>query len=244
MRIELVRARHEVKIRSAFLNWQTEAQRAGARQPALTAEQQSELQDLLVARAVHLAEAESQERLSTTPVPHQFENEIRCVVESVAHEARDRWKFLTGAFHLEASAEGLYVDAERAIFCRVQELLRSPSDRVILQAWSAHEKRLQAKCEVDGRTTSVDAIPPENAAPGPSRPPSRVAAARPGTLGQKVERLRINKGMTIETLALEAGVDKKTVLRIINSGRRAHPSTLKKLSNALGVAASDLTDGP
>ena len=46
--------------------------------------------------------------------------------------------------------------------------------------------------------------------------------------------------MTIETLALEADVDKKTVIRIIRKGKGATPCTLKKLADALGVAASDL----
>ena len=239
-RIEWVRARHEVKIRSAFLNWHTEAEKASARPPTLTSQQQSELQALLVSRSVQLGEEEGRERLSTTPIPNQFEIEIQCLVEIVACEARDRWKSLTSAFHLEASAEGVYTDAERGICCRVQELLRSPSDRLILQAWSAYEERLQAECEGDGRLAPLSATPPADAGPGPVVPGSRVPADRSETLGQKVERLRIDKGMTLETLALEAGVDKKTVLRITNKGKRANPCTLKKLADALGVAASDL----
>jgi len=63
----------------------------------------------------------------------------------------------------------------------------------------------------------------------------RVPAYRRETLGQKVDRLRIDKGMTIEELALDAGVDKKTVLRITSKGKCTTPATLKKLADALGL---------
>jgi DNA-binding XRE family transcriptional regulator len=240
-RIEWVRARHEVKIRSAFLNWHTDAEKARARPPTLTAQQQSELQALLVARSVELGEAEGRERLSAVPDPSQLEVEIHCLVETVADEARDRWKSLTSAFHLEASTEGVYVDAERGVHSRVRELLGSPSDRLILQAWSAYEKRLQAECGGDGCSAPLSATPEADTRPGPVISGLPVSADRRETLGQKVERLRIDKGMTLEKLALDADVDKKTVLRITNKGKRANPGTLKKLADALGVTASYLT---
>ena len=199
-RIEWVRSRHEIKIRSAFLNWRTKAQKAGARPSTLTAQQQSELQALLVARSVQLGKTEGRERLSTTPIPDQFEIEIRCLVEIVACEARDRWNFLTSTLHLEASAEGEYPDAECGIYCRVPELLGSPFDRLILQAWSAYEKQRRAECEGNGRLAHLGATPRADAGPGPVVPGSR----RSETLGQKVGCLRIDKGMTIEELAAVA----------------------------------------
>jgi DNA-binding XRE family transcriptional regulator len=239
-RIEWVRARHEVKIRSAFLNWHTDAEKARARPATLTAEQQSELQALLVARSVELGEVEGRERLSATPDPRQFEIEIHCLLEIVADEGRDRWKSLTSPFHREASTEDVYADAEREVHCRVQELLRSPSDRLILQAWSAYEKRLQVECEGDGCRAPLSPTSEADTCPGPVSG-QRVPADRSETLGQKVDRLRLNKGMTLEELAIEAGVDKKTVLRITKNGKRANPGTLKKLADALGVPASYLS---
>jgi len=240
-RIEWVRARHEVKIRSTFLNWHTDAEKARARPPTLTARQQSELQALLVARSVELGETEGRERLSAAPSPNQFETEIRALEEIVADEARDRWKSLTGAFHLEASTEGVYADAERGVHSRVRELLGSHSDRLILQAWTAYEKRLQVECEGGGCPVPLGATPGADTGAGLGVSGLRVPAYRRETLGQKVDRLRIDKGMTIEELALDAGVDKKTVLRITSKGKCTTPATLKKLADALGVTASYLT---
>lgn len=234
-RIEWVRAQHEVKIRSAFLNWH--ADKASARPPTLTAQQQSELQTLLVARSVQLGETEGRERLSATPGPSQFETEIHCLVEMVADEARDRWKSLTSGFHLEASTEGVYADAERGVYSRVRELLRSPSDRLILQAWTAYEKRLEAECESGPQLNPPRPTPDADTGPGPA---VRVPTDHSETLGEKVERLRLDKGITLEELAQQAGVNKKTVLRITNKGKRANPGTLKKLADVLGVAASYL----
>ena len=176
-RIEWVRAQHEVTIRRVLLDWHTQAERVTARPPTLTMQQQTELQALLVAMSVQLGETEGRERLSATPGPTQFEFEIHCLMEMVACEARDRWKSLTSEFHLEASAEGLYADAERGIYCRVQELLRSPFDRLILQAWSAREKRLQAECEGDGRLAPLGAAAP----PGCSWDGTRKAWSYPAT---------------------------------------------------------------
>ena len=236
-RIEWARAQHEVKIRSAFLNWHTEAEKASTRPPTLTAHQQSDLQALLVARSVQLGETEGRERLSATPSPSQFETEIHCLVEMVADEARDRWKSLTSGFHLEASTEGVYADAERGVYSRVRELLRSPSDRLILQAWTAYEKRLQAECEADGQMDPLSPAPEADTVPGPAISDVRAPTDHSETLGQKVERLRLDKGITLEELAQQAGVNKKTVLRITNKG---NPGTLKKLADVLGVAASYL----
>jgi DNA-binding XRE family transcriptional regulator len=187
-----------------------------------------------------LGETEGGERLAATPVPSQFEIEIHYLVETVADEARDRWKSLTSAFHLEASTEGVYADAERGVYSRVRELLKPYSDRLILRAWSAYEKRLQIECEGDGRQAPLREITEVDTGPDPFSFRQRAPADHSETLGQKVGRLRIDKGMTIEELALSACVNKKTVLRIINKGKRANPGTLKKLADVLGVAASDL----
>ena len=229
-RIELVTARHEVKIRKAFRNWRRE--KGGPRPPSLTAQQQSDLQALLVARSVELGETEGRERLSATPCPRQFENEVHSLVEILADEARDRWKSLTGGFHIEASPDGVYADAERGVYSGVRELLSEPCEDLITEAWSAHEKRLEAECEGDGR------LAPLSVTPGPGTGPRPADLSE--TLGHKVDRLRRDKGLTIEKLALDADVDKKTVLRITNKGKGANPGTLKKIADALGVTASYL----
>jgi DNA-binding Xre family transcriptional regulator len=237
-RIEWVRARHEVKIRSAFLSWQDDTHMHNARPPTLSAQQQSELQTLLVARSVQLGEAEGRERLSLTLDPGRFENEVHGLAEIVSAEARERWKSLTSTFHLEASTDGVYADVERAVSSRVQEALRSSSDRLILDAWAAYEKRLQAECESTNPEVSNTRAETEEDLVSHLRTPNRSSE----TLSQKVDRLRLDKGMSIEKLALEAGVDKKTVLRITHKGKRATPATLKKLADALGVAASSLAN--
>jgi hypothetical protein len=157
-RIELVRARHEVKIREAFQNWRRE--KRGTRPSSLTAQQQSELQALLVARSVELGEAEGRERLSVVlDDPSQLEIETHSLEEIFADEARDRWKSLTSGFHLEPSLEGVYADAERGVYSRVRELLRASFDDLMLEAWSAHEKRLEAECEGDGCKAPLSKTP-------------------------------------------------------------------------------------
>jgi hypothetical protein len=203
-RIEWVRAQHEVRIRRVLLDWHTQAERVTARPTTLTMQQQTELQALLVAMSVQLGKTEGRERLSTAPIPDQFEIEIRCLLEIVAFEARDRWNLLTSAFHLEASAEGEYPDAECEIYCRVRELLELPSERLILQAWSAYKKQRRAECKGNGRPAPLSATPPADVGPGPVAAGSRAPADRSETLGQKVGRLGIDKGMAIGKLAAVA----------------------------------------
>ena len=191
-RIERVRARHEVKIRSAFVNWRRET--AGSRPLSLTAQQQFELQTQLVAMSAELGKTEGRERLSAAADnPSQFEIEIHCLEETVADEARDRWKSLTSGFHLEPSTEGVYADAERGVYSRVRELLRCSFDDLILEAWCAHEKRLAAECEGDCCQAPLSATPEADTGPGPVISGLRVPGDHSETLGQKVDRLRPDK---------------------------------------------------
>jgi hypothetical protein len=144
-RIELVRARHEVKIRTEVLNWRTE--KTNSRRPTLTTQQQSELQDLLVAMSVELGETEGRERLSATPESGQFVSEIEDLLMIVAGEAEARWQSLTSDFRLQASPESEDDGPNGEVFHRVRELLKSPFDTLILQFWCGYEKRLQAEAE-------------------------------------------------------------------------------------------------
>jgi hypothetical protein len=197
-RIELVTARHEVKIRKAFRNWRRE--KGAPRPPSLTAQQQSDLQALLVARSVELGETEGRERLSATPCPRQFENEVHSLVEIVADEARDRWKSWTSGFHIEASPDGVYADAERGVHSRVRELLSDSCEDLITEAWSAHEKRLEAEC--GGDLAPLRAAPEADTGTGPAESDLRVPGGRAETpRGRRANRLRIDKRVAIENCA-------------------------------------------
>lgn len=62
-------------------------------------------------------------------------------------------------------------------------------------------------------------------------------------LGEKIRKLRINKGLTQEKLAELAGVDPKTVIEI-EAGKRENPTvnTLDKLAKSLNVSLSEILD--
>jgi hypothetical protein len=155
-RIDLIRARHEVKIRSLVLNWRTE--KTSSRPLTLTSHQQSELQDLLVAMSVELGETEGRERLSAVPDPGQFVSEIEGLLLIVAREAANRWHSLTSDFRLQASTESEDDGSAGEVFHRVRELLTSTLDSLILQSWSAYEKRLQAETEYARKTHRIRTV--------------------------------------------------------------------------------------
>lgn len=62
------------------------------------------------------------------------------------------------------------------------------------------------------------------------------------SMSQKIINLRKKKGYTQEQLALLAGVTKRTVASYETDGRLPHPSTLKKIAEALGVTSAYLKD--
>ena len=203
----------------------------------ITREQQSHLQGLVIEMAVQLGETEGREYLAVVPLPQQFEVEIHHLMEAIAGEARERWKFLTAEFHLDTAWGGECADPDDVVYRGVRETLRPSARRLIRDAWSAHEQRLQA--EFDFGTADEGAAKPAYAVASVS---AHAAAACSSTLSHKIEHLRIDKGMSVEQLALEAGVDKKTILGITKKRRHAMPFTLKKLADALGVSASELAD--
>jgi hypothetical protein len=61
----------------------------------------------------------------------------------------------------------VYADAERGLYSRVRELLKSPYDHLILRAWSDCEKRLEAECEGKGCPASLSERPEAGTGPGP-----------------------------------------------------------------------------
>jgi transcriptional regulator with XRE-family HTH domain len=59
---------------------------------------------------------------------------------------------------------------------------------------------------------------------------------------ERLRRLRLEAGLSLRALALSAGVSHDTVMEI-EAGRRApHPSTVKKLADALDVRVTELVD--
>lgn len=236
-RVEWVKAHHEVKINEAILAWQTAARTSKDGQAEITPQQRSDLQNLLIDMSVQFAEAEGRERLAITSSPRQFELDMRDLMDVIATEARERWDFLTAEFRMDlpVSDNG---PPECDLQRRVRESLRPAARRLILDAWSAHEKRLGAECGIlnlqNGETTI-----PASLAPTPSA--KLVQQHRRDMIAQNVGQLRIDKGMSVEQLALDARLDKKTVVGVLHGRHSATPSTLKKLADVLGVAASKLT---
>jgi DNA-binding Xre family transcriptional regulator len=228
-RIDLVRAHHETRIQEALVSWCREASTAGG-SPTLTPSQLAELQCLVIDAFVELGEAECRERLAQIFSPSQFELDIDRLVEIVAHDAKTRWIHVTRRYHVEA--ESSRASAELEIEQRVHDRLTRRSGHFILEAWSTHAKRLAANCDPKMLRMASDSM----VATTPTRPESMSSSE---SLGQKLDVLRINKGWSLEELATTAGLDKKTVLRIINEGKSAHPSTIKKLADALDVPASE-----
>ena len=230
-RIDWLAARNEVKINDALLAWHSDAPSDNTGQRALTAERQSELQHLLVEMAVKLGEAEGRERLNVTSSPRQFEFDVEQLMDTVAAEAHERWCCLIHDFRLDPrSAEG---QPECDFHLQLREALRPTARRLIRDAWSAHEKRLEAEC----------ACPVEENSAGTQTALARMAPAKRPALemvAQKIERLRVDKGMSVEELAVEARLDKKTVAALIDGRRHARINTVKKLADALGIKASEL----
>jgi transcriptional regulator with XRE-family HTH domain len=60
--------------------------------------------------------------------------------------------------------------------------------------------------------------------------------------GEKLRRLRLERGLNQRELASRAEMSQSTIVLLERKGRsdRFHPSTLRKLSEALGVEPADL----
>ena len=59
--------------------------------------------------------------------------------------------------------------------------------------------------------------------------------------GEAIRRLREEKGLTFDGLALLSGVSKAHVWRLENETRLGSATTRKKLADALGVAVADIS---
>jgi transcriptional regulator with XRE-family HTH domain len=59
----------------------------------------------------------------------------------------------------------------------------------------------------------------------------------------RLRALRLNLGLTQAELATKAGVSEFTVVRLeTGKGKRPHPSTRRKLADALGVTIADIDE--
>lgn len=62
--------------------------------------------------------------------------------------------------------------------------------------------------------------------------------------GNKLKRTRVRQGLTQRELTRRSGVAQSTIVALEKRGRNEsfHPSTLKKLADALGVTTDDLLE--
>ena len=107
-------------------------------------------------------------------------------------------------------------------------------NRLVLQAWSNYKRRLEKEFLFRDQN------------PEPGRNPTQVSVLAASvcshdvsSLAQRIERLRFDKGWTLDELAQNAGVNKKTLIRI-KKGNGAVPGTLKRIADALDVTVGQL----
>lgn len=62
-------------------------------------------------------------------------------------------------------------------------------------------------------------------------------------MGSRIRQARRLQGMTQETLAKEAGVSRDAVLRLEHGSPHSRPSTVAKVTEALGLTPADLEGG-
>ncbi len=234
---ELVRARHEARILETLGDWYAKAPAGSRGIPIVTRKQQANLRGLVVDMFVELGEARLNKLLAQGQTPQQFEADCDNLIETEATEAQTRWESLMTRYYPGTQSGDTTTDPALAVHQSVSYRLKRVAIRYNLKAWSDYEKRLEATCVSTARALSDPSIASSELAPSarPTVPSSPLA--------QKVEEFRINKGLSIEKLAELANVDKKTLIGI-NKGRQPHTDTLKKIADALGVAATELNPMP
>ena len=62
--------------------------------------------------------------------------------------------------------------------------------------------------------------------------------------GKRLRRLRLERGLSQRELAEKAGMSQSTIVLLERRGRseRFHPSTVRKLSGALGIDVAELLE--
>lgn len=234
--IELVRARHETRIRRTLVDWLGETPAAGRSVPTLTGNQQSNLQERVVDMFVELGEARLVDLFSKKQSPQQFESDSEHLIEIVAGEAQAHWKTLTMRYRAKAEAAEVTADPDVEVQQGVLYQLIRVAERYKLKAWSDLEKLLEAECGSTARVFSDSAI--VQAEFSASAVPTLPTVAK-RSLAQRVADLRKDKGLSVQELAEKAKVDKKSLIGI-QKGSRPHPRTLKRIADALGVTPREL----
>ena len=233
-KIELAKIRHQRKIREVMLAWHKEGLESNHSPPMLSCKQQAELLELVVEMAVDLGDMEGREYLAIALLPDHFAKQIHQLMDAIAAEAAEHCIVLAAEFHLEPSCQNGRGDWTKAVFQRVREKLKPTVDQLIIDALKAHEQRLQAQIEATPLRHALAAQQSAGLAP----------ANLPVIIGEKIERLRLDRGLSQDELAFKSTLTKNTVIGIEKGRHIPHPDTLKKLAGALGVAAGDLLPGP
>lgn len=233
-RIELVRARHETRIRQTLVDWCPKTSAGSRCVPTLTVEQQISLQERVCDMFVELGEARLVDLLVQSLSPQQFESDSDHLIDTVASEAQSRWNTLTTRYQVKAEAVETRADPDVGVQQGVLHQLIRIAERYKLKAWSDLEKRLEAECGSTALAPSDQAMPSSESSLSAvhQRPTSR-------SLAQNIRDLRVNNGWSVEELAERAKVDKKSLIGI-QKGSRPYPRTLKRIADALGVTPREL----
>ena len=238
IRIELIRARHEKVIRKAMHAWHAEGVKLDEFPIPLACDRQAHLRDLIVEAHVHLGAAEAGEYAAVVPSPQEFEIEIPHLIETVAEEARGRWKRLTAGFRPTAWHQNGCAEPASYIPIQVRKELDVVVDQLVYDAWTAREERLSINSGILAQANGALAAAEKDSPGVSSGTPDQ---HRRKHLAERLAQARLNKGLSIGGLSLESGVDKKTLLGILHCRRNATPMTLKRLADGLGIPVTALT---
>lgn len=231
----MIRARHEKVIRKAMQAWHAEGVKSDEFPIPLTCDRQAHLRDLIVETYVRLGAAEAGEYVAVVPSPPQLEILTEHLIGAVAEEARDRWKRLTAGFRPKAWSQNGCAEPATSIPIQVRKELYAVVDQLVYDAWAAREERLKADAGILAGANRAPA-PAETDSPRPGTPDQH----RRNRIAQRLEKARVDRGLSIGRLGVASGVDKKTLLAILHCRRNATPITLKRLADALNIPVTEL----
>ena len=169
--------------------------------------------------------------MAAAPQPEQFAVEIEHLMDTVADEARESWNVHIAQFNAKPWCRDGCAEPAAFIHHRVREMLKAVVDQLVIDAWAAHKERL-----------TVDFKAPQNELVELGQPALARGTHHPRRelIAKRIERVRLDKEMSIGRLAVESGVDKKTLIGILHCRRDATPITLKRLADTLGIPVAEL----
>ena len=246
--VELVRARHETLIRRVLVGWGQGTSTQNGR-PTLIAKQQLILRDLVIEMAVELGQAEGRELLARSRAPEQFESDLSSLLKSTANNSLARWRSITEWYDLRAQgtkkAGSQEVEIQKCVLYRLIPFAES----LKLKAWSTHRTRLEAEGRTEVRKIAdlVEGSACTHAVRTTAAPNQRIGdlsdenatALTRHEPAKTIDRLRHEKGWTIEGLAAQAGVDTKQIYKI-KHGKPVTTTTITRVAAALGCPPGDL----